>query len=1099
MRNFFYRLLLSFSLCGALFLFKEPISDLFVKAVLFYCIDDQVLYEKSRFQSGALLLDRVKYQTLSVDRVVVHFSVDQWRIVPNLTLVRPEVRLGGGKEAFDPDELLWFLSNCHLEVRGGKLYCSEALEEPLLFSLSQKGSVSVLEFFYGTKILSCTIEKKELRLKTPQIEAPFLLQIGQFFCADLSLESVEGVVEFEALICLDEEHRFKRCTAELRGSDLFFVQQECPFQLADFSVTAHIEKQRDGYASSGSAQVDATNFTFDLPCHEKRLSFFSDNVSSDLYGPLLERFDLTLHCFKDLAVVGSLDADSVILSFSGEDLELKREDTRLFFKEGELSYDWTEGSVRASLPLTKSRLLQEDLELQDLVGTLEFTDGVVQGSLSDGRAVLSEECRLEALGTDFFFDPETVSLCVKDLSTDLFAHGKKLEVIAATIQYTPDSVAFDAEIKDVGSFEGSATLKEGLFSCTFDQTNFFNITPTLFNCTFYPNFSLHSAHCAAHISMDQSGAIFQFFGITLPQAERLSGSFESQLHFEEGHFLIDASSHNLTHNNRLIGDVELHLDYADKLWKVEKLQIEDWTGCAELEQNENLFHVPYCRLTNQDVDLHLAGDIFLQDNFSCDARLSCLAQLPKGQIKIESDKIDLKLDPSTGVTLGNTEWRLKSKEGELLGTVWLKGQEFQFELLPSCATHLLPDFLQTIRVAPLCGSGEFVQGTNLSCKLYFQDAVCYIADRPLTFSEWKISYEDKLFSLQCGTDYASRRFYTQLLLDQNGEPSLSLLLQEDLRTPGLKSSFKTNNNTLQLESINGSFSGIRADLKREKLDLVGTLQIDFVRALPLFPKQVQETCAQLQLGRGYELQGKFTYETQEPNKSAFVGRVLGSYCDLYGFTLEKLSAHMDLSADLVHVKECRVKDAGIQLDLKELKIKKTKDETYLVELPLLSVHNFVPSRLRKSDKTQQVEKPFAIRNLTLEGLRGNLADLSTFIGKGRLHFTNSFKKETSLLELPLEWMRDIGLDLSLLTPVTGELTYQIKEGTVHFTDLKNAYSEGRRSEFFVSSKKPSFMDLSGNLSLDLRFKQNVLLKLAEFFTLTVRGPVDNPEYGLERD
>jgi len=62
--------------------------------------------------------------------------------------------------------------------------------------------------------------------------------------------------------------------------------------------------------------------------------------------------------------------------------------------------------------------------------------------------------------------------------------------------------------------------------------------------------------------------------------------------------------------------------------------------------------------------------------------------------------------------------------------------------------------------------------------------------------------------------------------------------------------------------------------------------------------------------------------------------------------------------------------------------------------------------------------------------------------------------------------------------------------------LKNAYSDGKRSKFYLSSYKDSFIGLDGELFIDIKMKQYVLLKITEPFTLSIRGNLSKTKYSL---
>ena len=128
-------------------------------------------------------------------------------------------------------------------------------------------------------------------------------------------------------------------------------------------------------------------------------------------------------------------------------------------------------------------------------------------------------------------------------------------------------------------------------------------------------------------------------------------------------------------------------------------------------------------------------------------------------------------------------------------------------------------------------------------------------------------------------------------------------------------------------------------------------------------------------------------------------------------------------------------------------------------------------------------------------LHGQLGDLKSLQGFGSFNFSQRVKKESSLFDIPLTFLKDLGLDLDLFTPVMGEARLHLNEGKIFLTQLENAFSEGKRSEFYLA-EEPSFIDLNGKLFLNFRMKQNVVLKLVEPFLISVRGTFEKPKYSV---
>ena len=87
----------------------------------------------------------------------------------------------------------------------------------------------------------------------------------------------------------------------------------------------------------------------------------------------------------------------------------------------------------------------------------------------------------------------------------------------------------------------------------------------------------------------------------------------------------------------------------------------------------------------------------------------------------------------------------------------------------------------------------------------------------------------------------------------------------------------------------------------------------------------------------------------------------------------------------------------------------------------------------------------------------------------------------------------------MVIAVKGEVVFEVKDGFVELTQLKNAFSEGTRSEFFlVDSDPPPYMDLDGNLQILVKMKQFVLFTLTEGFFISIEGKLNNPQFRLQK-
>jgi hypothetical protein len=117
-----------------------------------------------------------------------------------------------------------------------------------------------------------------------------------------------------------------------------------------------------------------------------------------------------------------------------------------------------------------------------------------------------------------------------------------------------------------------------------------------------------------------------------------------------------------------------------------------------------------------------------------------------------------------------------------------------------------------------------------------------------------------------------------------------------------------------------------------------------------------------------------------------------------------------------------------------------------------------------------------------------------------LSFLNSFRRGEALLEWPKNiFGRLVGLDLGLLVPVTGQFSFELKDGFFHLRDLKDAYSEGKRSQFFlVENENSPRIGLNGQIQILIRMKQFVLFKFTDAFMISIEGSLPNPQFRLQK-
>lgn len=343
-----------------------------------------------------------------------------------------------------------------------------------------------------------------------------------------------------------------------------------------------------------------------------------------------------------------------------------------------------------------------------------------------------------------------------------------------------------------------------------------------------------------------------------------------------------------------------------------------------------------------------------------------------------------------------------------------------------------------------------------------------------------------------------------------GETELIATLQVDLsehlamlklQKPGqdgvLSTFFRTQEQgPLLLEKCSGECLGIRADLKSIGPNrLKGRIECDFTELEASLPASIRASLSPLKLGKGYAFEGEISLENPKDWKAE--GLLTGRECVLFGSLWHQLEGKVSLSPKRHLLRQFEVRDSAGTMAIPQLRMEQAKEGMWVVGCPLISIKDLHPSKLRKIGENEQELKPFVLRNLTLTDFYGELDHPEGFQGTCALQFTNAWKKEATILDIPLNIFKDLGLEPSLLVPIQGELLGHLENSKLRFTQLKGSYSEGRRTQFALSPQgEGSYIDFDGKLHIDLIMKQAVVLKLAESLVLGIRGNLEKPRYLL---
>lgn len=423
------------------------------------------------------------------------------------------------------------------------------------------------------------------------------------------------------------------------------------------------------------------------------------------------------------------------------------------------------------------------------------------------------------------------------------------------------------------------------------------------------------------------------------------------------------------------------------------------------------------------------------------------------------------------------------------------------------ADILSPQFQQLSYESYLEGRGDLhTAGDHLLFTGSLRDGKYGIQNHSFSLKQIGLSFENGNLDCQFKTMMNEKPLQGRLHVDLKGAPYGTLQLTDEPNLPGIQASFVSNNETLSWESIEGAACGLDIHLKKASASqlpqatvLTGSMKIDGSRLDAFFPKEMKEKFKNLKLGKGYEFRGDLLVYNDRKKGFQLAGQLLGEELELLGYQFKRMTAGIEATPESIQISRLNIEDAAGQFQIKKIAIDQNSiDQKWTFYIPLLQVKDLQPSLMKKIDNQTTAIKPLVIRNLSLSEIRGDLNDPRSWLGEGHLNFTNAFKKESTLFDTPIEMIKNFGLDPGLLTPIQGEIDIELHGDKFYLVNMKNSFSEGKRAQFFLSpADQISFIDLNGNIHIDIQMRQDVVLKITEALTLTVRGTLDKPRYGIK--
>lgn len=559
----------------------------------------------------------------------------------------------------------------------------------------------------------------------------------------------------------------------------------------------------------------------------------------------------------------------------------------------------------------------------------------------------------------------------------------------------------------------------------------------------------------------------------------------------------------------------------DKKWMIEQIKWDQWHAYAEFEQTDEKWRIPFFCLNLEDrLLLGLEGDFnsctgHLAGNLKyCDINLKLVNEWEKWK---ESSGM-VALDGTLKIN-GNFEWNL------LCGDSW-KGLlgSWQFET-QQLSYNFSSDSLNTIIPFP---KGKEFKGTFIAENdhsgfptylLKLEDGFYRIKNKDYMIKNFEVSLLEGQIHISAHSQYQRYPFQ---FVGTAPWPSLkngkcSLINQESSQIMEINWENRPNHG-FSICSLRGEFSGCYFDLKESIKSneypnctaLDGRLIVDFNLLSGLLALSTAEQIQELQIGSSFIFNGLFWIDSHLGSDLLdilfFKGNVFSEEAMIKGYYAKHLQADLQYSPGRLNILNFVLEDPAVTIKSQEFQVFLDKKEAeWNFFSPKLSVKNLKIGFLREafspvSSHHNPKFRSLVIKRIELQNLCGKCFSSDSWTADGSLLFLNPSRKNFlhPIFAIPGEIILRLGLDPQVLNPVKGAIYFNVRNKHFYLNRFKDVFSEGRGSKFYLAqTPHPSWMDFDGNLSVQIRMKQyNLIFKLAELFTVSIRGNIKKPHYVL---
>ncbi len=403
--------------------------------------------------------------------------------------------------------------------------------------------------------------------------------------------------------------------------------------------------------------------------------------------------------------------------------------------------------------------------------------------------------------------------------------------------------------------------------------------------------------------------------------------------------------------------------------------------------------------------------------------------------------------------------------------------------------------------------------------LRFPEGIYHYKGENIYLSDFEMDYEPGDMKISTGYRHGRKDlFLTFRSTDPAQERGTLFITNKNASPQNAKEEFFAINwqndpyKGFHIDNIKGKLGGLTLNfsgdfdkaLDENFMYMVGEASMKIPEATLFCEGNIFEKCRDNKMAGELRCNGKLALSKNPDSITNFMGTLYGENFGFKGYLFDNVNGVLKYNPDNIKIEKFSVRDSAGIVSAPEMYFYADTSDLMNMKIPILYISNFRPRKLKEMiPESPTKSNSLIINSIEVNNITGKIGDVNTWTGSGKMKFSNPPKTnlQNTILAFPHELITRIGLNPSVLTPITGNLFYKLSDGKIIFTKFKDIYSESKGSKFYLPpGSSPSYIDFDGNMYIQVRMKQyNLLFKFAELMTVTIKGTLEKPVYSIRQE